>query len=177
MTEDEMKEFLRDNAEAIKSAVRDKLISNIMQEYRWEIGGEVAKAVNEFVKDEIVPEVKEFLAGEKGVILMAAQEGCRQIGEVMTKNMVEAVTKEPNRLCPEWRDRENAERLLTPPCMALRRKRWTTMSPTKWPSDTTLHGPIGSGLDAIRPDSSAGGPPVGATSQQGAKSLARYSPP
>ena len=93
MTEDEMKEFLKANADSIKIAVRDKMISQIIQEHRWEIGGEVAKAVNEFVTAEIVPEVKAYLTGEKSVILEAAIEGARQIGNEMTKQMVESATK------------------------------------------------------------------------------------
>jgi hypothetical protein len=93
MTEDEMKEFLTANAESIKVAVRDKMIAQIIQEHRWEIGGEVAKAVNEFVKDEIVPEVKTYLAGEKSVILEAAIEGARQVGNLITQKMVEDATK------------------------------------------------------------------------------------
>lgn len=93
MTEDEMKTFLTENADAIKSAVRDKLITGILQEYRWDVTEAVGKAVNEWIKAEIVPDVITFLSGEKASIVAAAQEGARQIGEVMTKHMVETATK------------------------------------------------------------------------------------
>lgn len=93
MTEDEMKDFLAANAESIKTAVRDKMISQIIQEHRWEIGGEVAKAVNEFVIAEILPDVKNYLAGEKSVILEVAINGARQIGNELAKQMVESAAK------------------------------------------------------------------------------------
>lgn len=93
MTEDEMKNFLVANADSIKAAVREKIMGSILQEYRWEIGAEVAKAVNEFVRDEIVPEVKNYLAGEKSAILAAAIEGARQVGNLITERMVEDATK------------------------------------------------------------------------------------
>ena len=96
MTEDEMKDFLKANDEAIKTSVRDKLIAGIVAEHRWEIGGEVAKAVNEYIKTEIVPEVTKHLAGEKGVILAAAIEGSRQIGNLITEKMVAEATKSIN---------------------------------------------------------------------------------
>jgi hypothetical protein len=96
MTEDEMKGFLKDNEEAIKLAVRDKLIAGIVDEHRWSITDEVSKAVNQFVKDEIVPDVVKHLAGEKGVILAAAIEGTRQIGNLITEKMVAEATKSIN---------------------------------------------------------------------------------
>lgn len=93
MTEDEMKEFLKENSEAIKLAVRDKLMTSILQEYRWNFSDAIGTAVNEWIKTEIVPEVKDFLTGEKGAIVQAAQEGARQIGNVLTEQMVKKATE------------------------------------------------------------------------------------
>ena len=88
MTKDELDEFLEANRAEIAGAVKAKLIEGLLSQHRWEMSEIVAKTVNEFVTTEVVPEIKAYLEVEKGVIVEAAKEASRQIGELITKQMV-----------------------------------------------------------------------------------------
>lgn len=85
MTEDDLKEFLEENKETIKNAVRAKMIESLLANHRWEITGVISKVVEEFVSTEIVPEVKKYLADNKGPILQAAVAGAAEIGDTLAK--------------------------------------------------------------------------------------------
>ena len=93
MTDAEMREFLDQNSTRIKEAVRDKLIAGLIESHRWDINSEIASVVSEFVKTEVVPEVKAHLQSEKGAIIEAAIQGCTEIGNLIAKGMVEQATK------------------------------------------------------------------------------------
>lgn len=93
MTEDDLKEFLDANKTEIQRAVKEKMITGLLEQNRWEISGEIAKIVQEFVAAEIVPEVKKYLADNKGPILEAAIAGAAQIGDTLSKAIVERTVK------------------------------------------------------------------------------------
>lgn len=93
MTKDELDEFLEANRADITAAVKAKLIEGLLSQHRWEMSEIVAKTVNDFVSTEVVPEIKAYLASEKGAIVEAAKEAARQIGELITKQMVVSATK------------------------------------------------------------------------------------
>lgn len=97
MTEDDLKQFLEDNKEQIQSAVRTKMIESLLANHRWEISAEISKVVEEFVAKEIVPEVKTFLADQKGPILQAAIAGASQISDTLAKAIA---TRTAERLDP-----------------------------------------------------------------------------
>jgi hypothetical protein len=98
MTEEDLKEFLDENRESIQRAVKEKMIEGLLAQNRWEISGQIAAVVQEFVKDEIVPEVKKYLADQKGPILAAAIAGAAAVGETLSKAIVERTAK---RLAPD----------------------------------------------------------------------------
>lgn len=93
MSPEDLKEFLAENDKQIKAAVKTKMIESLLSNHRWEISGEIAVVVGEFVKTEIVPEVKKFLADHKGPIIEAAISGAAQIGETLSKSIVERCAK------------------------------------------------------------------------------------
>ena len=93
MTADDLKEFLADNETASKEAVKAKMIESLLTNHRWEISGEISAVVGEFVKTEIVPEVKKFLQDQKGPILEAAVAGAATIGDTLAKSIVERCAK------------------------------------------------------------------------------------
>lgn len=93
MTNDEMKEFLEANSAQIKQAVTARLIEGLIASHKWEMSEVIAKEVNDFMAAEIVPEIKKFLTSEKGAILAAAQESARQIGNLLTEEMVKRAAK------------------------------------------------------------------------------------
>lgn len=93
VTEDDLKQFLDTNKTEIQRAVKEKMITSLLEQNRWEISGEIAKTVQEFVAAEIVPEVKKYLADNKGPILEAAIAGASQIGDTLAKAIVERTAK------------------------------------------------------------------------------------
>lgn len=98
MKAEDLKEFLEENAETIKSAVRTKMIESLLADHRWEISAEISKVVEEFVSAEIVPQVKAYLADNKGPILQAAIAGAAEIGDTLAKAIAKRTAE---RLDPE----------------------------------------------------------------------------
>ena len=93
MTEDDLKDFLEENDAAIKSAVKAKMIERLMETHRWAITDEIANVVKDFVSTEIVPEVKKYLAEQKGPIVNAAIAGAAEIGDTLSKAITERAAK------------------------------------------------------------------------------------
>lgn len=93
MTDEEMKDFLKANKDDIQKAVKDRLIEGLIASHRWQMSEVIATEVNAFMAAEIVPEIKKFLVSEKGVILEAAMTSARQIGDMVSKAMVERAAK------------------------------------------------------------------------------------
>lgn len=93
MTEDDLKQFLEDNAETIKSQVKERMITSLLAENRWTISTQIGEIVNEFIKAEIAPAVKEHLQSEKGPILEAAIKSASGIGDMLATALVERAAK------------------------------------------------------------------------------------
>lgn len=93
MDAEQLKEFLEENSQQIKNAVKTRMIENLLTQNRWEISGQIAKTVEEFVTAEVVPEVKKYLADQKGPIIEAAIAGAAQIGDTLSKAIVERTAK------------------------------------------------------------------------------------
>lgn len=93
MTEEDLKEFLDDNRESIQRAVKEKMIDRLLADHNWQITGEIREVVKEFVSNEIVPEIKKYLADQKGPILKAALVGASEIGEALSKAVAERAAK------------------------------------------------------------------------------------
>lgn len=89
MNENEIREFLDENRETIKAAVREKMISTLIADHRWEISDHITKVVNEFIAKEIAPEVKAHLQSQKGPIIEAAIKTSAGLSEMIAKAMVE----------------------------------------------------------------------------------------
>ena len=88
MTEDQLKKFLADNDESIKAAVKQKMIDKLLEDYRWDIGDQVSKIVNEFIATEIAPTIREHLQSEKGAIMEAAIKATAGISEAVATTMI-----------------------------------------------------------------------------------------
>lgn len=93
MTEEDLKQFLDENAEAIKETVKEKMISSLLAEHRWTISSQIDGIVNEFIKTEIAPAVKEHLQSEKSAILAGAIKASADIGDLLAKALVEQAAK------------------------------------------------------------------------------------
>lgn len=93
MTEDDLKDFLEQNKADIQNHVRQKMMERLLADHQWAITAQIAKTVEEFVTAEIVPEVKKFLASNKGPILTAACAGAAEIGDTLSKAIIERTAK------------------------------------------------------------------------------------
>ncbi|WP_107341788.1 hypothetical protein [Agrobacterium pusense] len=93
MTEEDLKQFLEDNKAYIQAQVRQKMIDSMLADHRWEIGSKISEVVNEFVKTEISPAVKEHLMSEKSAILEASIKSASGIGDLLAKALVERAAK------------------------------------------------------------------------------------
>jgi len=93
MTEAELKEFLDANKADIQQAVKAKMIDRLLSTHQWEISGQITKIVQDFVSEEIAPEVKKFLADQKGPIIAAACAGAAEIGDTLAKAMIAHTAK------------------------------------------------------------------------------------
>lgn len=96
MTEEDLKQFLEDNADAIKAQVKQKMIDGLLAEHRWSMSSQISEIVNEFVRDEIAPAVKEHLQSEKGPIIEAAIKSASGIGDLLAKSLIERAAKNLN---------------------------------------------------------------------------------
>lgn len=93
MTEEDLKQFLEENAGAIKAQVKERMIAGLLAEHRWTISSQIGEIVNEFIKNEIAPKVKEHLQSEKSEILEAAIKSASGIGDMLAKALVEQAAK------------------------------------------------------------------------------------
>lgn len=93
MTEEDLKQFLEDNKADIQAKVRERLIDSLLAEHRWSISNQISEIVNDFVKTEIAPAVKEHLISEKSEILAAAIKSASGIGDILAKALVERAAK------------------------------------------------------------------------------------
>lgn len=92
-TEADLKQFLIDNKESIATEVRNRLTAQLIESHRWSITEGIVEAVNVFVKEEIVPAVREHLQSEKSAILEAAISTAQQVGQRMAEQMTENAAK------------------------------------------------------------------------------------
>jgi hypothetical protein len=93
MTEEDLKEFLDANKADIQEQVRKTMIERLLTSHQWEISSQIATVVKEFVAAEIVPEVKAFLADNKGPLVEAACKGAAEMGDALSQAIVERTAK------------------------------------------------------------------------------------
>lgn len=93
MTEDDLKKFLEENKADIQAKVKQRLIDGLLANQQWTMQAHVSDIVSEFIKNEIAPLVRAHLESEKGAILQAAIEGTAEIGEMLSKAMIERAAK------------------------------------------------------------------------------------
>ena len=88
MTEQELTEFMTENAPQLKKAVAERMIAQLAENYRWSMPDVLNTLVKEFMDKEIVPDVKKYLADNKGPILEAVIKSCSTIGDEVSKVML-----------------------------------------------------------------------------------------
>lgn len=96
MTEDQLKAFLAENQADIAQAVKEKTIAAMTESLRYNLPGFVREAVEQFFKDDVLPELKKHLQDQKGPIIAASVKASAEIGdkvaELLVKQAVESMT-------------------------------------------------------------------------------------
>lgn len=93
MTPEDLQSFLDANKTEIQTAVKSRVIEQIIAQHQWDISSEIRKVVTEFVSTEIVPEIKKHLQDQKGPIIQAALVGASEIGANIAKALAERSAK------------------------------------------------------------------------------------
>lgn len=89
MNEKELASFIEENSDRIKEAAVEACIEKVKDSIKWGLPASVQDVVATFMKEEVAPAVKEALVDEKGAIIAAAVKGASEIGDALSKTMVE----------------------------------------------------------------------------------------
>ena len=89
MDEKELASFIEANSDRIKEAAIEACIDKIKDNVRYGLPDSVQKVVNDFMKDDVAPAVAKALQDQKGPIIKAAISGASEIGDALSKMMVE----------------------------------------------------------------------------------------
>ena len=74
-----MLSVLDDHRDTVKAAVKEALMSGIKRKFEWELPNAVSSAVDEFIKAEVVPEIRAQLTADKDVFVNAAIEMVKSV--------------------------------------------------------------------------------------------------
>ncbi|CTQ67204.1 hypothetical protein [Roseibium alexandrii] len=96
MTEEEMRKFLADNGDLIAERVRDQMVEQIAETYRWQVPDTINKVVTEFMSDKIAPAIREHLQSNEGPIIAAAITATDQITDKLSEVMVTKAVENMN---------------------------------------------------------------------------------
>lgn len=93
MTEDDLTKFLAENKEAVLDATRKAVLSRIEESVKWSMPDTIHRMVEQFLTNEIAPEVAKLLADQKGPIVEAAKKTAVALTDELAKRMMETVVK------------------------------------------------------------------------------------
>ena len=89
-------EVLESNRDAVRNSVKEALLSGIKRQFEWELPEAVKATVAEFIRDEIIPELKADLEANKDVFVDAATEMVKaapaEIGKAMQTHLAKNLT-------------------------------------------------------------------------------------
>lgn len=84
---------LETNKDALRETVRDAMLAGVRRQFEWEIPDAIKKAVNDFILEEIVPQVRAELTANKDTFVDAATDMVRGVPAEIGKAMQEALAK------------------------------------------------------------------------------------
>ena len=88
-SEEEITKILEDAKDELRANLVEDMKDRLKTSVEYTLGAEVRKVIEEYVKTEIVPDLKAALIEDKPIILKAAIKGANEIGEVLSKALVE----------------------------------------------------------------------------------------
>lgn len=96
LTVDFFTDILESNRDQVKATVTEALLSGVKRQFEWEIPEAVKKEVNDFITNEIIPEVRAQLFTNKDEFVDAAVTMVRgvpaEIGKAMQENLAKNLT-------------------------------------------------------------------------------------
>lgn len=93
MTEDDLRQFLEENRDAIANRLREDAIKRLSESVQWRLPQDVQEVVNEFFKTEVAPVIRQTLLDQKGPIINAAVKAAAEVSDVLAKSIVERALK------------------------------------------------------------------------------------
>lgn len=96
MTEEDLKQFLEANKAEVQAQVKQRLIDGLLANHQWTMRDQISEVVAEFMKTEIMPDVKAYLMSEKSAILEGAVKAASEIGDMLAKQLVAQAAKNIN---------------------------------------------------------------------------------
>lgn len=96
MTEQELTEFLETNKAEILAASKAAIIERVTESVRYSLPSGVSEIVSTFMKEEIAPEIKKHLEGQKGAIVAASIKAAASIADDLAKVLVEKAAANMN---------------------------------------------------------------------------------
>lgn len=96
MTEEYLKQFLEANKAEVQAQVKERLINGLLANHSWTMRDQISEVVAEFMKTEIMPEVRAYLVSEKSAILEGAIKAASGIGDMIAQQLVANAAKNIN---------------------------------------------------------------------------------
>lgn len=87
------KEIFESNKEQLKEKIAQTMIDGFAERIKWNLPEEVADVIDEFVKEEVLPEVKASLTSDKEAIVKAATDMVQGVPEEIGKALQEHLAK------------------------------------------------------------------------------------
>lgn len=88
-TEEEIAQILEDAKDELRASLIKDMKDRLKSSVEYTLGAEVRKVVEEYVKDEIVPDLKASLIEDKPIILKAAIKSANEVGEILAVALVD----------------------------------------------------------------------------------------
>lgn len=96
MDEKFYKEILEENKESVKQKVREAMLASVQRQFEWELPNAIKDEVNQFIKEEIAPAIREKLSEDKDAMIQAATDMISgipiELGKAMQANISEKLT-------------------------------------------------------------------------------------
>lgn len=89
MNEQEMREFLATNGDTIAERIREQMIEEITETYRWKMPDTVQSIVSEFMNEKVAPAIREHLKANEGPIIEAAIKSANGVADLVAEKMIE----------------------------------------------------------------------------------------
>jgi hypothetical protein len=93
MTEQDLNDFLEANKAEISANIKRTIIEKMTNSMQYQLSSAATDAINAFINEEVVPEVRKHLMENKGPIIQSVISATAVIGDELQKKMVGKATE------------------------------------------------------------------------------------